>query len=297
MTQASAAYEQAWSSSEGADLYERARPAYAPSAVAFAVEELGVRHGSRVVDLAAGTGKLTRQLVDTGADLLAVEPLEGMRGAFTRVLPGVPVVEGYAEVLPLPGNSIDAVFAGQAWHWFDSAKALAEVTRVVIPGGGLALLWNDYDTRVSWVRQYAAIRRSAFAETLSLHFGDWKQAFTERDDWTRVVREVFRHTTRVSRQGVVERMLSSSAVAVQSSIARDGVASRIQTLLDQNEETRDRDKIEIPYQTQVFVTRYQPVRTRGAVGQTPQDQSQRPPSKPTPKVDCASATVRLRREE
>ena len=122
-----------------ADVYERSRPSYPADAVARLVSELDIRAGRRVLDLAAGTGKLTRLLAEHGAELVAVEPSAAMREAFVSVLPGVPVHEGTAEKIPLADTSVDAVVVAQAFHWFDAPRALVEIARVLRPVGGLAL--------------------------------------------------------------------------------------------------------------------------------------------------------------
>jgi ubiquinone/menaquinone biosynthesis C-methylase UbiE len=128
-----------------AEQYERARPLYADGAVAWIAERLAIRAGSRVLDLAAGTGKLTRQLVALGADVVAVEPGDEMRRVLERVVPEAEVLAGTAEEIPLPDASVDAVTVGQAFHWFDAERALAEIRRVLRTGGGAALLWNYWD--------------------------------------------------------------------------------------------------------------------------------------------------------
>jgi ubiquinone/menaquinone biosynthesis C-methylase UbiE len=125
-----------------AEQYERARPSYADEAVAWLAGRLPT---GRVLDLAAGTGKLTRQLLAVGADVVAVEPDPAMRATFARVVPGVELLAGSAEEIPLPDGSVDAVFVGQAFHWFREDDALAEMHRVIRPGGGFALLWNTWD--------------------------------------------------------------------------------------------------------------------------------------------------------
>ena len=122
-----------------ADAYERARPGYAPEAVAALVERLDLGPGSVVVDLAAGTGKLARQLVPSGARIIAVEPLAEMR---SLVPAGIEVLDGTAEAIPLPTASADAVTVAQAFHWFDAEAARREIERVLRPGGLLALVSN-----------------------------------------------------------------------------------------------------------------------------------------------------------
>jgi SAM-dependent methyltransferase len=127
--------------------YERGRPPYPPQALDWLLPP-GAR---RVLDLGAGTGKLTRQLGARGLDVVAVEPLEGMRAELSRVLPGTPVLDGSAEQIPLPDGTVDAVLAAQAWHWVCPERAAPEVARVLRPGGSLGLVWNERDDQEPWV--------------------------------------------------------------------------------------------------------------------------------------------------
>ena len=137
--------------------YEAARPSYPPEAVAWLVEHLRIGAGSRVCDLAAGTGKLTRLLAPTGAQLLAAEPVEGMRATFHELLPEIPVVAATAEALPFAPASLDAITVAQAWHWFDAERAAAECARVIKPGGALGLVWNARDRSEPWVNDVWSI--------------------------------------------------------------------------------------------------------------------------------------------
>lgn len=128
-----------------AEAYERGRPSFPPPLVDHVVAALDLRPGRRVLDLAAGTGKLTRRLVDSGAEVVAVEPSAGMRDVFTSLLPDVVVLDGTAEAIPVDPASVDAVTVAQAWHWFDAAAAFAELDRVLRPHGLAALVWNVRD--------------------------------------------------------------------------------------------------------------------------------------------------------
>jgi ubiquinone/menaquinone biosynthesis C-methylase UbiE len=128
-----------------ADLYERARPQYPPEAVAWIAERLALHAGRTVLDLGAGTGKLTRALLATGAHVIAVEPGEAMLAELMRAVPEADALHGAAEAIPLPDESVDAVTIGQAFHWFRHDEALPELHRVLRPGGGIALLWNSRD--------------------------------------------------------------------------------------------------------------------------------------------------------
>ena len=124
-----------------AEEYERTRPDY-PAA---ALEEVPVSADATVLDLGAGTGKLTRVLVRRYARVIAVEPLDRMRAILERVVPEAEALPGWAEQIPLPDASVDAAFAGQAFHWFATDEAMAEIARVIRPGGVFCLVWNSGD--------------------------------------------------------------------------------------------------------------------------------------------------------
>ncbi len=136
-----------------ADIYERSRPDYP----AVALDWLLPAGKPRVLDLGAGTGKLTRLVHDRGHEVTAVDPSEGMLTELRRVVPGVPAILGPAEQIPLPDDSADVVLVAQAWHWVDPGRAVPEVARVLSPGGRLGLIWNTRDESVDWVRRLGEI--------------------------------------------------------------------------------------------------------------------------------------------
>jgi SAM-dependent methyltransferase len=133
--------------------YERGRPSYPPEAIDWMLP-CGVRD---VLDLGAGTGKLTTRLVERGLDVVAVDPIPEMLEVLRKSLPDTPALLGTAEEIPLEDNSVDAVLVAQAWHWFDPARAIPEVARVLRPGGRLGLVWNTRDERLGWVRELGRI--------------------------------------------------------------------------------------------------------------------------------------------
>jgi SAM-dependent methyltransferase len=145
-----------------AEAYERGRPSYPAAAVAAVARELGLGPGSAVLDLAAGTGKLTRQLVGLVGRVTAVEPAGGMLAVLRERLPEVDAREGAAEAIPLADGVVDAVFVGEAFHWFQTADAAREIVRVLVAGGGLALLWNRArwsDDDLPWHSAFSALSR------------------------------------------------------------------------------------------------------------------------------------------
>lgn len=127
--------------------YERHRPEYPEEALRWAAGRLGLEAGARVLDVGAGTGKLTRGLVALGFEAVAVEPGGPMLAQLRKAVPEAEAHEGPAEAIPLPDSSVEAAFAGQAFHWFESERAVPELHRVIFAGGGLALLWNWWDER------------------------------------------------------------------------------------------------------------------------------------------------------
>lgn len=133
--------------------YERGRPSYPPEAIDWLLPE----GAHNVLDLGAGTGKLTTRLVERGLDVIAVDPIPEMLELLSNSLPDTPALLGTAEEIPLADNSVDAVLVAQAWHWFDPERAVKEVSRVLRPGGRLGLVWNTRDERSGWVKDLGRI--------------------------------------------------------------------------------------------------------------------------------------------
>jgi SAM-dependent methyltransferase len=127
--------------------YERHRPGYPEEALRWAAEQLGLDPGARVLDIGAGTGKLTRRLVSLGYDVVAVEPGAPLLDQLRAAVPRAEALEAPAESIPVQDETVDAAFAGQAYHWFDRERALPELQRVIKTGGGLVLLWNWWNER------------------------------------------------------------------------------------------------------------------------------------------------------
>lgn len=191
-----------------ADTYEASRPDYPFEAVAWMLE--GLAPGARrVADVGAGTGKLTRVLVEApDAEVVAIDPDPAMLAKLRETVPGVPTFAGTAESLPLPDASLDAVVLGQAWHWVDPARASAEVARVLRPGGTLGLIWNARDGRVDWVRRFTEIMHASAAEEMlaaggpvvAAPFGELE---SERWEWLRPMTRAQLHRMADSRSHLI----------------------------------------------------------------------------------------------
>jgi SAM-dependent methyltransferase len=235
----------------GAAAYERARPGYPPAAVDRLVDVLGVRPGSSVIDLGAGTGKLTASLVPTGARLIAVEPVDAMRRRFVAALPAVAVVAGTAEAIPLADGSADAVVVAQAFHWFDARPALAEIHRVLAAGGRLGLAWNMRDTSVDWVARLAEIV-DAYGDAIRRHeTEEWRSAFPA-PGFGPLEEDAFANVQEITPDGVVERVASTSFIAHLPEGERRTVLGRVEELIREHPDTRGSEIFGFPHRTRVY---------------------------------------------
>jgi SAM-dependent methyltransferase len=234
--------------------YERGRPGYPDDAVSYLVRELEVAPGRDLVELGAGTGKLTELLALTGANVTAIEPIEAMRDALRRNCPTVTVLDGTAEEIPVAGASADAVVAAQAFHWFDADRALAEVARVLRPDGRLGLIWNARDEASDWSERLTAIFDRLAGDGPRYRDMRWRDAFTRTDAFGPLHHQVAYHVHEVTREGFLDRVLSVSYVASAPAAERDRVVAEVASMLETDPELAGRDRIVMPYRTDVFWT-------------------------------------------
>jgi SAM-dependent methyltransferase len=235
-----------------AESYERSRPDYPKEALDRLIQELEISRACSVMDLGAGTGKLTRMLVPTGAHLTAIEPIESMRAALARAVPGVEVVAGTAEAIPAEDGSFDAVVCAQAFHWFDGERALAEIHRVLRPHGRLALVWNLRDESVGWVRRMTEIIDRHLGDTPSGRSGAWRLAFSATDLFGTLHQLRFPHRQELDLDGLVERVSSISYIAVLPEEQRGLVLDDIRDLARSDPDLAGRERFELPYVTDLF---------------------------------------------
>jgi SAM-dependent methyltransferase len=195
----------------GAEAYERGRPGYPADAVAWLAERLSLQPGRTVLDLGAGTGKLSRLLVETGARVVAVEPVEEMRQLLETVM-GVEALAGAAEAIPLPDASADACTIAQAFHWFAPVLALAEIHRVLRPGSALGLLWNRLDEADPLTAAFAGVlsRYRAHAPVGSA----WSEGYDRADLFTPIEVRTFANVQELDAETIADRLASESSIAV-----------------------------------------------------------------------------------
>jgi SAM-dependent methyltransferase len=213
--------------SEGAEAYERGRPGYPPEAIECLADRLELGSGTEVIDLAAGTGKLSRALAAAGATVTAVEPLERMRAL---IEPPIRAIEGTAERIPLADASADAVTVAQAFHWFDGEAALAEIHRVLRPGGQLALVWN--------VRMLDDPGQAAIEELIAPYTGEiprhrsgeWRRPIEASELFGPLEDHGFPNEQRLDPDRVADRVASTSAIAALDSDERDALLERVRAL-------------------------------------------------------------------
>jgi SAM-dependent methyltransferase len=251
--------------------YDSARPSYPPDAVRWLIDNLGISPGRRVVDLAAGTGKLTALLARAGARLIAVEPVAAMGERLRAKLPGVPLLAGVAEAMPFAGGSLDAVVVAQAFHWFDPDRAMAELSRVIGVGGRLGLIWNVRDRSVGWVDEiWSVMDRVERHAPWQDHGRDRSRGSPGRPDgslrrtepdltsvedcvWSGWTRASFSHVHVGSQADVVDRLRSVSHIAVLPQERQHVVLDEIRAILGHRPETSQSDTVGIPYVVDVMV--------------------------------------------
>jgi ubiquinone/menaquinone biosynthesis C-methylase UbiE len=223
--------------------YELGRPEWPDELLDRVVADLGLAPGAAVLDLGAGTGKLTRALVPRFARVVAVEPDDAMRAVLEEVVPGAESRAGSAEAIPLDGNEVDAAFSGEAFHWFASRKTVEELERVLRPGGGLAIFWNIFlDGEPPLGDEAEAVLDEAFARggvpglprVLS---GRWREPLAESPFGELHEDELEREVV-TDREGWIANMLSVSSIAHQSAEERAALAERLRELVPPGEVRR-----------------------------------------------------------
>lgn len=221
-----------------AEAYHRGRPGY-PRAL---VDSMIPREAKRVLDLGAGTGKLTTLLADTGLEVVAVEPDAALREQIAVLAPTAVVRAGSAEHIPLGDASVDAVVVAQAWHWFDTDRATREIARVLVPGGTLSVVWNIRDESEPWAAELGALMHRHTLQDIDTAavpgapFGDPERLEIR-----------WRHTT--THAGILDMIASRSYIIALPEPERDALLEDVRQLLSTHPDLASREEIAMPYIT------------------------------------------------
>ncbi|WP_319445840.1 MULTISPECIES: class I SAM-dependent methyltransferase [unclassified Mycobacterium] len=222
---------------EEAAAYERGRPSYPPEAIDWLLP-----NGARdVLDLGAGTGKLTIRLVERGLTVFAVDPIPEMLEVLSGSLPDTPALLGTAEEIPLPDNSVDSVLVAQAWHWFDLERAVAEVARVLRPGGRLGLVWNTRDERLGWVKDLGRI--------VGHEDDPFNQQVTLPAPFTDVERHQVEWTSYLTPQALIDLVASRSYCITSPTEVRTRTLAQVRELLATHPALVNTTGLALPYVT------------------------------------------------
>lgn len=200
----------------------------------------------RVLDLGAGTGKVTAGLVELGLDVTAVEPDRGMLAELSRILPSVTALIGQAERIPSPDAAFDAVFVGQAFHWFDPVPAMAEIARVLRPGGVLVTLWNDEDQSAGWVAEFKRLGQTG----QSRKWGHYEETL-RHPAFAPFARAAFPHVLRRTAETLVQTIATHSHVLVAPPEETAEVLRKLREFLAANPETAY-GEFDLPLETTVY---------------------------------------------
>ncbi len=238
-----------------AEAYVRGRPEYPQELTDWLREEIGLGRGSRVVDLGAGTGKMTPRLLATGADVVAIEPVTQMLDKLSTTYPRVEALTGAAQAIPLADGEVDVVVCAQSFHWFAGPAALSEIHRVLKPGGRLALIWNLSDTRVPWVTRLSETINRYEGDAPRFHTGAWRGAFPY-PGFGPLVERRYEHLHIGKPEDVIfHRVHSISFVGAMTPERRATLDQELRRLVDDEPTLSGREEIAVPYLTSAIYTR------------------------------------------
>ncbi|RFB81015.1 class I SAM-dependent methyltransferase [Methylovirgula sp. 4M-Z18] len=237
-----------------AEQYARGRPDYPTGVGNWLRDRLGLGPGKIVVDLGAGTGKFTARQRETGAHVIAIEPVPEMRARLVTDFADVEARQGTATSIPLADNSADAIACAQAFHWFATKAALDEIHRVLKPGGKLGLVWNARDERVPWMAKLTEIVNAHEGDAPRYHTGAWKEAFPH-DGFGQLHEEQFLHShTGAPEDVILNRFMSVSFIAALPADEKAHVQAQIAAIIASEPDLAGHDVVDVRYRTNVYWT-------------------------------------------
>ena len=234
----------------GAELYQQVRPSYPPEIVVWLQDQLKVGENSTVIDLGSGTGKFLPYLIQTQAKVIAVEPVAEMLQQLQQAYPTVECIQAFSDQLPLQNESVDAIVCAQSFHWFSNTETLTEMHRVLKPSGHLALVWNQRDIQVDWVRALADEIVPLEGDTPRYHSKKWKQVFENKKLFRFIGLDTFQLLHRGTVEQVVsKRLLSTSFIAAMPAEQQQRLKARFEQIVFDFTGLSTQDQIDFPYTT------------------------------------------------
>lgn len=240
--------------STSAETYARGRPDYPPEALDWLREIVGLGPGKAVLEVGAGTGKFLPLLIETGAEVIALEPVAAMRNEITSHFT-VPIIDGTADQIGLEDNAVDAVVCAQAFHWFATPEAVAEMRRVLKPDGVFGLIWNGRDTSVAWVAAMNAIIDPYQGDAPRHQSGRWRDVFPAKGFTALGELHAGNRHTGSPDEVIVDRTLSISFIAALPDEKRAEVERRLRKLIAETKDLTGRSEISFPYDTLMIAFR------------------------------------------
>ena len=237
---------------QGARTYARGRPGFPPEALEWLRQDLRLAPGKLALEIGAGTGKFTKLLTQTGADVVAVEPVAAMLAQLAVEQPQVRTLRATAQDLPVASAAVDAVICAQAFHWFASKESLAEIHRVLKPGGALGLIWNVRDQSVDWVADLTRIMAPYEGNAPRYDHGEWRAVFPAEGFGTLHERSFAHAHVGPPGQVIVERVASVSFIAALDEAARIRVLDEVRALIAATPELAGRAQVTAPYVTRAY---------------------------------------------
>jgi len=229
-------------------LYDAARPDYPDDAIDYFAAAFGLNQSMHVLDLGAGSGIFSRQVRPFVGRVTAVEPSASMRDSFRTAQADMEILDGSDVSIPLDDDSFDAVFVAQAFHWFDAPRALEEIHRVLVPHGSLGLIWNERDETVDWVSDLS--RAMQWDTRQPYEVGKDFTGVISAGPFTSVERILFKHSQLLSREGLLQRVLTTSYISTMEQDERNRLVASVRGVSDQLAEP-----ILLPYVTTVYTAR------------------------------------------
>jgi SAM-dependent methyltransferase len=238
-----------------ADSYVKGRPDYPPEVDTWLRRDLALCNGKTALDLGAGTGKFLPHVRRTGATVIAVEPVAAMLAQLVDCNPGIEAKQGFAEHIPLPDASVDAVVCAQSFHWFANAGSLNEIRRVLKMGGLLGLIWNIRDESVAWVAGLTTIFDAHAGDAPRYRTQAWRRVFPAVGFAALCERRFSHGHTGPPEHVIIDRVLSTSFIAALAATKRSRVAAQVRQLIARTPDLAGKSEVTMPYVTAAYSCR------------------------------------------